>query len=1172
MRNQSSVKHLESRLDQLNKLIEASGDGLFVTDFETAEILYVNNKACESLGYSKDELLSMTLDHIDPVFVCEKMKKKLWCKMVEGKTYTIEVAHKRKDGSLIPIELRTALVDYEGKKAVLGYARDISERKKSELELKKLSTVVNQSANAIIITNTEGNIEYVNPVFTKLTGYTFEEVKGKNPRILNAGTQDKEYYTHLWNTIASGKIWKGEFHNKTKSGDLFWELATISPIKSEAGEIINFLAVKEDITKRKLARMALKESEERFRTLSNLTFEGILVHENGIAIDLNLSFAKMFGYKRKELLGKNMIDLLIHKNYHELIFENIIKKHTEPYFAEGIRKEGKRIPLEIEAKTVKANNNKSIRVATLRDISHRLLLEDNLKKSEKRFRQLFEKSGDAILIIEDRKFVDCNLATIHMLKYNNKEEFLNVHPSVLSPEFQEDGESSVSKAEKMMNLAVKNGTHRFQWNHLRKNGDVFPVEVLLTAMPQDSEKEVIHCVWRDITDKKMTLTALRESEEFFSAIAKQSSEGITVADHDGNYVMVNPAFCKMSGYTEEELLKLTVFDMKAKNQSHDSFFKSKAEMAGKPLRVNLVTKSGKEYMTEIIGQNIVIGGKKLVLGTIRDITKQIISENKLKQSEEKFKNAFLTSPDSININRLADGLYISINQGFTALTGFTEKDVIGKTSLEIDIWENPKDREILLDELKRNGKVENLHARFRMKDGSFKDALMSASITKINDVPHIISITRDISERISMEKKLELLNKHLAAQNEEYISLNEELKESFVNIQKINKALKEEKIKAQESDRLKSAFLANMSHEIRTPMNGILGFTNLLKNPKLEGSMVQQYVEIIQKSSNRMLSTINDLMDISKIEAGQVDVLYSETNINTILIDLFSFFNKEATDKGLHLSLTNKLSPQDAEIISDEEKVNAIITNLIKNSIKYTNQGSIEFGCYKKENHVVFYVKDTGVGIPEDRHEAIFDRFVQADIEDTQVYEGSGLGLSISKAYVEMMKGRIWVESKEGIGSTFYFKLPFKRSIRDDNLQETDKTDTVGIKSTSRKLKILIVEDEEISDNLITIILKEYSDNLIHAKNGVQAIEICKQHKDIDLIFMDIRMPKLGGYQATKEIRKFNKKVKIIAQTAYALSGDREKALAIGCDDYIAKPIIADELKLIINKHLFDLN
>ncbi|NOY50649.1 MAG: PAS domain S-box protein [Chlorobi bacterium] len=1048
MHNNSLVKYLESRLDQLNRLIEASGDGLFVADFETANILYVNNKACEGLGYSKDELLSMALGDIDPVFVSYQMKEKQWAKMKEGKTYTIEVSHKRKDGSLIPIELRTALVDYEGKKAVLGYARDISSRK--------------------------------------------------------------------------------------------------------------------------LAETALKESEEKFRTLSDLTFEGILVHQNGIAINLNLSMAKMFGYQKEELIGKNIIELLIHKDYHPLVHKNISKEHTGHYFVEGIRKDGKNIHLEVEAKTVSSSDNKGIRVAAFRDISYRRMLEDNLKKSEKRFRQLFEQSGDAILIIEDRSFVDCNLATVKMLEYNSKEEFLNVHPSALSPELQEDGKPSASKAEEMMNLAVKNGTHRFQWIHRRKNGRVFPVEVLLTVMPQDSKKEVIHCVWRDITDQKTTLTALRESEEFFSAIAKQSSEGITVADHNGKYVMVNPAFCKMSGYSEQELLKLTVFDMKAKNQSHDSFSKSWGKMAGKPLRVNLVTKGGKEYMTEIIGKNIFIGGKKLVLGTIRDITEQIISENKLRQSEEKFKNAFMTSPDSININRLVDGLYISINHGFTALTGYTEEEVIGKTSMEINIWENLKDRDTLLEGLKRNGKVENLHARFRMKDGSFKDALMSASITKINDEPHIISITRDISERISMEKKLEHLNKNLAAQNEEYMALNEELKKSFSNIQQINIALEEEKIKAQESDRLKSAFLANMSHEIRTPMNGILGFTSLLKNPKLEGDRIQQYVGIIQKSSNRMLSTINDLMDISKIEAGQVDVIYSETNINTILVDLFSFFNKEATDKGLHLSLSSKLSPQDAEIISDEEKVNAIISNLIKNSIKYTNQGSIEFGCYKKEQYIVFYVKDTGVGIPKNRHEAIFDRFVQADIEDTQVYEGSGLGLSISKAYVEMMKGGIWVESKVGLGSSFYFKIPFKRSISDDSQKKTEKTDTAQIKPTSRKLKILIVEDEEISDNLITIILKGYSDRLLHAKNGLQAIEICKDHKDIDLIFMDIRMPRLGGYRATREIRKFNKTVTIIAQTAYALSGDREKAIAAGCNDYIAKPIMADQLKLLINKFLYD--
>lgn len=239
--------------------------------------------------------------------------------------------------------------------------------------------------------------------------------------------------------------------------------------------------------------------------------------------------------------------------------------------------------------------------------------------------------------------------------------------------------------------------------------------------------------------------------------------------------------------------------------------------------------------------------------------------------------------------------------------------------------------------------------------------------------------------------------------------------------------------KAEESDRLKTAFLTNMSHEIRTPMNGILGFAELLKEPDLTGEQQQDYIEIIEKSGIRMLNIINDIVDISKIESGQMTVLFKETNVNEQLEFIYKFFSKETEQKGLHLSLKKSLSPDNAVILADQEKLYAILTNLIKNAIKYTSKGSIEFGVSRSPitrsvsepaGMLQFFVKDTGIGIPKKRQEAIFERFIHADIVDKMALQGAGLGLAISKAYVEMMGGQIWVESEEGEGSTFYFTIP----------------------------------------------------------------------------------------------------------------------------------------------------
>jgi len=387
------------------------------------------------------------------------------------------------------------------------------------------------------------------------------------------------------------------------------------------------------------------------------------------------------------------------------------------------------------------------------------------------------------------------------------------------------------------------------------------------------------------------------------------------------------------------------------------------------------------------------------------------------------------------------------------------------------------------------------------------------------------------------------------------------------------KLLQIAKEKAEESDRLKSAFLANMSHEIRTPMNGILGFAELLKEPKLNDKEQLEYIGIIEKSGKRLLNIINDIIDISKIEAGQVEVNIVESNINDQIEYIDTFFQPEFERKGLMHSFKNGLSANESIIKTDREKIYAILSNLVKNAIKYTNTGSIEFGydlasstAAQDRLFLQFYIKDTGIGIPKDRQKAVFERFIQADISDKMALQGAGLGLSISKAYVEMLGGKIWVESEPGNGTIFYFTVPYTTENKSEIIIK-DVSTTVAQRKIGN-LKILIVEDDKTSDQFITIALIKFCKKVLHAQNGVDAIRICRDNPDIDLILMDIKMPGLDGYEATRQIREFNMDVIIIAQTAYGLLGDREKTLEAGCNDYISKPIIADELLTLIQLQL----
>ena len=418
--------------------------------------------------------------------------------------------------------------------------------------------------------------------------------------------------------------------------------------------------------------------------------------------------------------------------------------------------------------------------------------------------------------------------------------------------------------------------------------------------------------------------------------------------------------------------------------------------------------------------------------------------------------------------------------------------------------------------------------------------------------------------------------------------------EIFIDITERKRAEKElilAKEKAEENERLKSAFLANMSHEIRTPMNGILGFAGLLKEPKLSGEEQQEYIGIIEKSGVRMLNIINDVIAISKVESGQMKTFVSPTNVNEQIEYIYNFFKPEVEQKGMHIVFKNSLTDKEAIVKTDKEKLYAVLTNLVKNAIKFSDSGTIEMGYIHRDkaclvstpaepgraslvsapSELEFFVKDNGVGIPKDRMEAIFDRFVQADVGDKRAFQGAGLGLSISKAYIEMLGGKIWVESEEGKGSGFYFTIPCNKEPEDVNpVVEEVLTDSVDNKLNPKipGFKILIAEDDEISGMLISMAIKTFGKNVLKTSTGIETVEVCRNNPDLDFVLMDIKMPEMDGYEATRQIRQFNNDVIIIAQTAYALTGDREKALEAGCNDYIAKPFGQSSLTALMKKHL----
>ncbi len=626
-----------------------------------------------------------------------------------------------------------------------------------------------------------------------------------------------------------------------------------------------------------------------------------------------------------------------------------------------------------------------------------------------------------------------------------------------------------------------------------------------------------------------TENELRHSEEKFRTIFENTGTAMCIIEEDSTIILANARFADLTGYAMDEItgkMSWTSFVVKEDLARMIEQHKLRRSEKTNALRSYEFQFKNKHHdIRDILLVIDVIPNTKRSVASLSDITDRKQVEQEARESRQRFKSLFDQAADGILVGNNT-GEIIEANQSICRLTGYSQAELIGANINMLFRTSDLKNIPLRYDLVKKGERVLMERILLR-KDGATLPVEMN---TKLLMDGRMQAIFRDITIR-----------------------------------KKAQKELIDAKEKAEESDQLKTAFLANMSHEIRTPMNSILGFTNLLSVPNISIQKHQKYLEIIKKSGQRLLNTVNDLIDISRIETGQIEVVFGSVDLNEEIKILAETFESEANTKGIQLKVDYKMVELESQIKTDRAKVHSILTNLIKNAIKYTNAGRIVIGCERKEEFIEFYIEDTGIGIPKSRQSAIFNRFEQADIDDVKAMEGSGLGLAITKAYVEMLGGEIWVESEEKSGSIFHFTIPWV-AIQFQENEPQSETKVNPSNTIVKKLKILIAEDDEESYQHLSILFEEIAEEIIHTTSGRKAVDICRANPDLNLILMDIKMNELSGHEATQEIRKFNKTIPIIAQTAFALTGDREKAIAAGCTDYVIKPIREQVLMDIIKK------
>ncbi len=992
----------------------------------------------------------------------------------------------------------------------------------------QMRITLNSIGDAVISTDIKGRVIQMNPVAEKLTGWRLDRAKGlplsKVFNIVNAKT-GKRAENPVKKVLKTGHIVGLANHTKliSRKGKEYQIADSGAPIKDSHNAIKGVVIVFRDVTEEYELQENLTESERTLNKAQEIGKMGSWKFDLSTGkVSASAEARKIYGFDAGEDLTIEKVQKIPLPGFRNKLndaLHNLVTGQAR-YDVEFIiknRKRGKYIDIHSVAEY---NAEQNTVTGILQDVSE-------IKESENKYKNLFSSIRDSLLVTDtNRKIVNCNPAFTDLFGYT-QEEIIGKNTSII---YKDPGEFEMmgQKLKESMNIPNFILTLSFK----KKNGKLFRGETTVFYLKnKNGETEGYIGMIRDVTARLKAEEKLKESEDKMQSIFKVAPVGIGLV-LNRNILEVNKKICEMTGYSENELTGKNARILYPSQAEYNRVGEKKYNQIKKRsigvVETRWQDKNGKRLDILLASTPMDINDlEKGYIFTALDITDRKQFEEKLKKSEARFRSLAESAPVGVVISDKNEKTLYA-NKRFKDLFGYTSEDMPSVKEWWPLAYPDQEKREkirknwekTIQDAQQKKSPVQPMVHPVTCKDGTVKF----------------------IEFRISSKGGLNFI--------------------IFTDMTKLHRTITElqsAKAKAEESDKLKSAFLANVSHEIRTPMNGILGFLDLLRNAELSKRKREAYLNIINQSGNRLLGTINDIVEISKIESGQIGVKHNNVSLNELMLYYKNFFRPQARQKGIDLRISCILDEAVDYIRTDKSKLESILTNLIKNALKFTDEGYIEIRCKSEKKYLLISVTDTGRGIARDKQKIIFDRFVQADLAINRSYEGSGLGLAITKAYVEMMGGNIRVESEPGKGSVFEVRLPFvpiknPGVANKKNLQEQSPIDG------SKKI-ILIAEDDETSFMFLEEVLQEQNFKIIRACNGKEAVDICKKNPDISLVLMDLKMPEMDGHSATKKIREFNKEVPIIAQTAYVQKEEGKKALESGCNAFIEKPIKAKILK-----------
>jgi PAS domain S-box-containing protein len=1137
-----SLKKLEDSEERFRTVIKHSPNGMII--FKDDKISFINLFGIKILGGTYEDFIDQSfLRFVAPAHrtnLYSFIKKSTKQEIPISKDFTFIDLHNKE----VLVNLSSIPIDIQGEIHHFIIFQDLTEQKRTQYDLETKDLRLREIQKIAKLGHWENNLIKNNlywsdevykiygvkpnsyfPTYKKTLDFVHPDDRESVQSAYQTSLQTREPYEIVHRIILS-------------DGTRKYVNEKCSTIYDDEGNPVRSLGTVMDITHTIKTEKALKQTEEKFRLLYDNLDEPFLIckpkhNDSGEIDDFIIS---ELNPACKRLFHGNYLDVK-DNSIRETFFEPEIwlEKYLHAFKNSetvSFRKYSTDLHRYFDVVLYPVMDKKQI-AAIFTDVTQKVYSENQLKQLTTRLQKIQEyaKIGfyDVEIVTHRTEWSDIML---QIFEYTKKDK--PSYELYLQRIHSEDRErvrkiyaDSIKKKQTYVTL---------EYRLLFENGRI---KHIYTEFYNTFEgKTCLHTEgWlQDITDLKLAISALRESEEKLRMVTSGTQLGLWEWDLDNKDFLIDETGSLMLGYTPQELwgydtlytdlihvddIEHVQKNLKKYWQKSNHLFTSEYRLRMKNGRYKWVSCIGvaSEYNNE--------GKVSKMIGFNQDISLRKKAESDLRDSENKFRRIFEIENDSLFLADSKTGEILETNDAATQLYGYSRKELLHRNFMELS--SNPKNLVSQISE-----KIVRVDSEIAVKkDGTFCPVEISFAYFTWKNKQVFLAAVRNVSERQQGEQEL-----------------------------------RDAKEKAEESDRLKSAFLANMSHEIRTPLNAIVGFSRLLARKNYDQDKRKIFIDDIQSNSNQLLTIINDILDISKIESGQFILGPTKVCINKLLQEVHDSMQIQIKDKDIVLHCEKPLSDAVVTIIVDEVRLKQVLGNLLHNAIKFTEEGYINFG-YKtiKNNEILFFVKDTGIGIAPEKHHIIFEHFRQEDDTTTRKYGGTGLGLSISKKLIELMGGNIWVESVKNKGAQFFVTIPYS-STQHEKTEITPKNSEAENNATFNGEKILVVDDHTSSFVFISEMLEEQNVKVMQAKSGEQAIKMCNKNSEIQLVLMDIQMSGLNGVDAMQQIKRISPQIPIVAQTAFAQKGDRERFMEQGFDDYITKPLDERELQGVFKRFL----